>query len=139
MLSAAKHLGTSNQILRFAQHDTSRQLRMTPGYDTINTFKAKLPPFGFKMLETIVTTYIDKHQLLPPGVEVIVAVSGGADSLCLLNQLCGPGKRYPGVSLHAAHLNHRLRGEASDREAATVASIVESWGLPCALGEVDVA
>src|SRR6266581_8206529 len=76
-VNSAKHLGPSNQILRFAQDDTSRQLRMTQGYDTINTFKAKLPPFGFNMLETIVTTYIDKHQLLPPGGEVIVAVSGG--------------------------------------------------------------
>jgi tRNA(Ile)-lysidine synthase len=94
------------------------------------------------MLETIVTNYIDKHQLLPPSGEVIVAVSGGADSLCLLhllNQLCGPGKRYPDVRLHAAHLNHKLRGEASDQDAATVVSIVESWGLPCTTGEVDVA
>jgi tRNA(Ile)-lysidine synthase len=94
------------------------------------------------MLESIVTTYIDKHQLLPSSGKVIVAVSGGADSLCmlhLLNRLCGPGKRYPGVNLHAAHLNHKLRGEASDRDAAIVGSIVESWGLPCTIGEVDVA
>ncbi|HEY6284637.1 MAG TPA: tRNA lysidine(34) synthetase TilS [Ktedonobacteraceae bacterium] len=94
------------------------------------------------MLETIVTTYIDKHQLLPPGGEVIVAVSGGADSLCLLhllNKLCGTGKRYPEVRLRAAHLNHRLRGEASGRDAAIVATIVESWGLACTSGEVDVA
>ncbi len=94
------------------------------------------------MLETIVTTYIDRHQLLPPEGEVIVAVSGGADSLCLLhllNQLCGPGKRYAGVKLHAAHLNHKLRDEASDRDAAIVGSIVESWGLPCILGVIDVA
>jgi len=94
------------------------------------------------MLETIVTTYIDKHHLLPPGGEIIVAVSGGADSLCLLhllNQLCGPCKRYPEVQLHAAHLNHKLRGEASNRDAAAVVSIVESWGLPCTSGEVDVA
>jgi tRNA(Ile)-lysidine synthase len=94
------------------------------------------------MLETIVTTFIEKHQLLPTQGEVIVALSGGADSLCLLhllNQLCGTGKRYSGVRLHAAHLNHKLRGEASDRDAATVANIVESWGLPCTLGEIDVA
>src|SRR5436190_11455500 len=94
------------------------------------------------MLEKIVTTYIDKHQLLPPLGEVIVAVSGGADSLCLLhllNRLFGTGKRYPEVRLHAAHLNHKLRGGASDRDAATVASIVESWGLPFTSGEVDVA
>ena len=93
------------------------------------------------MLKTIVTTYIDKHQLLPPSGEIIVAVSGGADSLCLLhllNQLCGPGKRYPEVRLHAAHLNHKLRGEASDQDAAAVASIVESWGLPYISTEVDV-
>src|SRR5205823_8716515 len=94
------------------------------------------------MLETIVTTYIDKHQLLPPRGEVIVAVSGGADSLCLLhllNQLCGTGKRNPEVHLHAAHFNHKLRGEASDRDASAVANIVESWGLPYTQGEVDVA
>src|SRR5712691_2963441 len=111
-------------------------------YDTINTFKAKLPPVGFNMLETIVTTYIDKHQLLPTSGEVIVAVSGGADSLCLLhllNQHCEMGKRYPEVHLHAAHLNHKLRGEASDRDASTVANIVESWGLPFTQGEEDVA
>ena len=94
------------------------------------------------MLGTIVTTFIEKHQLLPSHGEVIVAVSGGADSLCLLhllNQLCGTGKRYSEVHLHAAHLNHKLRGEASDRDAATVANIVTSWGLPYTPGEVDVA
>ena len=94
------------------------------------------------MLEIIVTTYIDKHQLLPSSGEVIIAVSGGADSLCLLhllNQLCGTDKRYPEVRLHAAHLNHKLRGEASDQDAATVAGIVKSWGLECTSGEVDVA
>src|SRR6266699_5485604 len=93
------------------------------------------------MLETIVTTYIDKHQLLPSQGEVIVAVSGGSDSLCLLhllNRLCGKGKRYPEVRLHAAHLNHRLRGEASDRDAAAVAAIVASWGLPITLGETNI-
>ncbi len=93
------------------------------------------------MLETIVANYIDKHQLLPAHGEVIVAVSGGADSLCLLHllhQLCGPGKRYPGVSLHAAHLNHKLRAEASAQDAATVASVVASWGLLLTPGEVDV-
>ena len=93
------------------------------------------------MLETFVATYIDEHQLLPSRGEIVIGVSGGADSLCLLHllhQLCGPGKRYPGVRLHAAHLNHKLRGDAGDRDAAAVASIVESWGLPLTLGEIDV-
>ncbi len=92
------------------------------------------------MLDTI-AAYIDRHSLLPSGGKVIVAVSGGADSLCLLHllhQLCGPGKRYAHVQLHAAHLNHQLRGEASARDAAAVASIVESWGLPLTIGKIDV-
>jgi len=92
------------------------------------------------MLDTI-AAYIDRHSLLPSGGKVIVAVSGGADSLCLLHllhHLCGPGKRYAHVQLHAAHLNHQLRGEASARDAAAVASIVESWGLPLTIGKIDV-
>src|SRR5260370_962347 len=96
---------------------------------------------GCNMLETFVTTYIDKHQLLSSRGEIVAGVSGGADSLCLLHllhQLCGPGKHYSGVRLHAAHLNHKLRGEVGDRDAAAVASIVESWGLPITLGEIDV-
>src|SRR5258708_30146053 len=93
------------------------------------------------MLEAVVASCIDRYQLLPASGEVVVAVSGGADSLCLLHllhRLCGSGKRYPEVRLLAAHLNHKLRGEASDRDAATVAGIVASWGLPITLGEIDV-
>lgn len=92
------------------------------------------------MLDTI-AAYIEKHQLLPPSGAVIVAVSGGADSLCLLHllyRLCGPGKRYPEIRLHAAHLNHKLRGEVSDRDASAVADILASWGLPLTTGEIDV-
>src|SRR5436190_13489922 len=95
----------------------------------------------FTMLETIVTTYIDKHQLLPPYGEVIVAVSGGADSLCLLHllhQLCGPGKRYPDLRLRVVHLNHKLRGEAGTQDAVRVARIAADWGLPVTVGEIDV-
>ena len=91
------------------------------------------------IVETI-TTYIEQHQLLPTSGEIIVAVSGGVDSLCLLNvlhQLCGAGKRYPELRLHAAHLNHRLRGEASAQDAAAVAKLVTAWGIPITLGEVD--
>jgi tRNA(Ile)-lysidine synthase len=92
------------------------------------------------MLESI-AAFIDQHQLFPPGGEVIVAVSGGADSLCLLHllhRLCGPGKRYPAIQLHAAHLNHQLRGEASEQDASAVASIASAWGLPITVGSIDV-
>ncbi|HEX7736470.1 MAG TPA: tRNA lysidine(34) synthetase TilS [Ktedonobacteraceae bacterium] len=92
------------------------------------------------MLEKVLA-FIDQHQLLPAEGEIVVGVSGGADSLCLLHllqQLCGPGLHYPGVKLRAAHLNHLLRGEQSERDARAVAQMVESWGISLAVGAVDV-
>lgn len=93
------------------------------------------------MLEFI-TAYIEQHQLLPDQGRVVVAVSGGADSLCLLHllhRLCGPGQRYSAVQLHVAHLDHQLRGEVGESDAACVARIAEDWGLPVTLGSCDVA
>ena len=92
------------------------------------------------MLESI-AAFIDQHSLFPPDGKVLVAVSGGADSLCLLHvlyQLCGPGKRYPAIHLHAAHLNHQLRSPASEQDAIVVESIVSAWGLPFTSGTIDV-
>src|SRR5947209_393196 len=94
------------------------------------------------MLESIVDIYIEQHQLLPNSGSIVVAVSGGADSLCLLHvlhQLCGgPGRRYPNVYLHVAHLNHRLRGKASSEDADYVAQLAAAWNLPATVGEIDV-
>ncbi len=92
------------------------------------------------MLE-VIAAYIEHHRLLPENGEIIIGVSGGADSLCLLHllhQLCGPDKRYPGVRPHVAHLNHQLRGEASEQDAAVVARLAGLWGLPCTIGVIDV-
>ncbi|HEY0756296.1 MAG TPA: tRNA lysidine(34) synthetase TilS [Ktedonobacteraceae bacterium] len=92
------------------------------------------------MLEKVLA-YIDRHQLLPAEGEIVVGVSGGADSLCLLHLLhsiCGPGKVYAGVTLRAAHLNHLLRGVESAGDAQAVARIVAAWEIPFTLGAVDV-
>ncbi|MGH2509149.1 MAG: tRNA lysidine(34) synthetase TilS, partial [Ktedonobacteraceae bacterium] len=92
------------------------------------------------MLEKVIT-FIERHQLLPAQGTIVVAVSGGADSLCLLHlllQLCGPGKRYPTVELHAAHLNHLLRGTEGAHDAQAVASMLANYAVPFTLGEIDV-
>src|SRR5579863_5957589 len=93
------------------------------------------------MLAIVIST-IEYYHLLPESGTIVVAVSGGADSLCLLHilhRLCGTEKRYPHVGLHVAHLNHQLRGAESERDATHVRQIAHAWGLPVTIGTVDVA
>ncbi len=88
-----------------------------------------------------VIAYIEQHALLPARGTVVVAVSGGADSLCLLHllyMLCGQGKRYSEVRLQVAHLNHQLRGNESEQEDVQVAQLATSWGLPCTIATMNV-
>jgi tRNA(Ile)-lysidine synthase len=66
------------------------------------------------MLETI-RSYIDKEKLLTPEAVVIVGLSGGMDSMVLLDLLTLLGYRCIG-----AHCNFHLRGEESERDAAFV-------------------
>ena len=65
---------------------------------------------------------------LRPENTVVVALSGGADSVCLCHRLWSlPGRSF---SLLAAHLNHGLRGEESDGDEAFVRALCENWGIP---------
>jgi len=66
-----------------------------------------------------------EYHMLPPGAHVLCAVSGGADSVCLLHWLYGLRTRL-GLKLTAAHYNHNLRGEESRRDADFVRSFVET-------------
>ena len=67
-------------------------------------------------------------SLLHPGDTVVVALSGGADSVCLCHRLwTAPNRTF---SLLAAHLNHGLRGEESDGDEAFVRTFCQRWGIP---------
>ncbi len=80
-------------------------------------------------------------HLLPEAGVVVVACSGGADSLALLlalHALCGrAGAAIPAVRLHVAHLDHGLRGAASAADAAFVAEWCAAAGIPFTLGLVS--
>ena len=80
------------------------------------------------MLERIAQT-IERHRLFEPGRTVGVAVSGGADSVCLLHVLRELAPRWD-LRLHVLHLNHRLRGAESDQDEAFVAQRAAEFGLP---------
>jgi tRNA(Ile)-lysidine synthase len=72
------------------------------------------------------------------GQRVGVAVSGGADSLCLLHVLRDLAPRW-NLRLAVLHLDHKLRGEESHRDAAFVRDLAATLDLPFELLESDVA
>ena len=72
------------------------------------------------------------------GKSLVVAVSGGPDSLALLYSLHSLRAELQ-LKLHGAHLDHHLRGEASKADAKYVEGIFESLEIPYTLETVDVA
>ena len=77
--------------------------------------------------------------LFAPGDHVLVAVSGGPDSLSLLHALWSEREARGLTAVEAAHLNHGLRGSESAAEAAWVSAWCEERGIPCHVGLADVA
>ena len=74
---------------------------------------------------------ITKQKLTRTGDTVLVGVSGGADSVCLLHVLYQ--LRHPlGIKLHVAHFNHRLRPSA-DRDERFVRDLSAKLSLPIAV------
>ncbi len=71
------------------------------------------------------------------GRRVIVGVSGGADSLCLLHLLHRAAAAL-NVTLYVATLDHGLRGQAGAEDAAFVEQIAQAWGLPVRRERQDV-
>lgn len=79
-----------------------------------------------------------EYAMLAPGSHVLCAVSGGADSVCLLHWLKGRAAE-DGFALTAAHFDHRLRGAESQRDAAFVEKLCREWKIPCVVGSGDVS
>lgn len=88
-------------------------------------------------LLTEVEEFVQQHDLLAPGDTVVVGVSGGPDSVCLLHLLHRLRDEWA-LRLHVAHLHHETRGEYSDADAAFVASLAQAWGLPASVTRQDV-
>lgn len=84
-----------------------------------------------------VQTALRTHRLLTSGARVIVAVSGGSDSMALLHALLRVRPAWR-LALHVAHLNHGLRPEAAG-DAAFVRERALRWKLPVTIHEEDVA
>ncbi|MCL2493852.1 MAG: tRNA lysidine(34) synthetase TilS, partial [Clostridiales bacterium] len=69
---------------------------------------------------------------------VVLGLSGGPDSVCLLHNLLIPDVR-PAGALVCAHVNHGLRGAESDADAAFVTALCARLGLPLEILRIDAA
>ena len=98
------------------------------------TTRALLSP---ENLERHLAITIERHKLLAPGQKVVVAVSGGCDSMVLLDLLhrLAPTR---GWQLAVAHFNHQLRGADSEADEAFVRQQADLRKLPVFVDRGDV-
>lgn len=81
---------------------------------------------------------IKRYNMLRPGDRLLCAVSGGADSMCLLRWMQDNASEL-GITVMAAHFNHCLRGEESDRDEKFVNDYCRENRISLAGGRGDVA
>jgi tRNA(Ile)-lysidine synthase len=92
---------------------------------------------GRRPLPRRVLDFTRQHDLVSEGAPLVVAVSGGPDSLCLLHVLVALRQQL-GVDIRVAHLNHGLRGAESNADAEYVAGVAGKLGLPATVETRDV-
>ena len=90
---------------------------------------------GFMIEEAL--RYARAQGLLHRGMHVLVACSGGPDSLALLDILLRLRGRLR-LALTVAHFEHGIRGASSEGDASFVAAFCKERGVPCFIGHGDV-
>lgn len=80
---------------------------------------------------------VRQYDMVAKGDHVICAVSGGADSVALLFGMYLLREKL-GITLSAAHFNHRLRGEESDRDENFVREFCDRYDIPLKVGSAQV-
>lgn len=77
-------------------------------------------------------------SLVPEGSHILAALSGGADSVCLLTVLYEYCSGHS-ISLSAIHINHCLRGEESDRDELFCRELCGKYHIPLAVKRINVS
>ena len=78
-----------------------------------------------------------QYDMIAPGDHVVCAISGGADSVALLFGMYLLREKL-GITLSAAHFNHHLRGEESDRDEQFVRDFCSRYDIPLTVGSAQV-
>jgi len=82
--------------------------------------------------------YNRRHSLVRSGDRIIVAVSGGPDSVCLAHFLHLLSQRR-NIHIRLLHLNHGLRGRAADNDARSVETLGRKLGVPVSVRQISVS
>lgn len=84
--------------------------------------------FSEEVINNKVIDTIEKYNMIEDGEGVVVALSGGPDSMCLLSILDSIKERY-NMKLYAAHVNHMIRGEEADKDEEACRSYCKDLGI----------
>jgi tRNA(Ile)-lysidine synthase len=92
-----------------------------------------------KNIEEKTVAFLEQNNLLPLGTKVLLAVSGGADSVALV-EILTEMKLSGRINndFHIAHINHQLRGEKSLEDEKFVKALAQKHKLPVTIEQADV-
>ena len=88
----------------------------------------------YKINKSVKQSVINHDKSL--GKIIVIALSGGADSLTMLYSLYSIKKQYD-LKLHIAHFNHNQRGKESLNDIKFVNNIAKKLNIPITIGELD--
>lgn len=83
-------------------------------------------------MKTEFLAFIHKNELVKPGEKVLLAVSGGIDSMVMLDLF-----RVSGFAIGVAHVNYRLRSDDSDKDQQLVQAYCTRHDIPCFVKQAD--
>lgn len=89
------------------------------------------------MFKDKVLKFNNRNKLFTKGDRIVVGVSGGKDSVCLLDVLDKCREEFD-LTLLVVHINHCLRGEDADKDQAFVEKLAKDKGLKCHCEKIDV-
>lgn len=89
------------------------------------------------MIVDRVRSTINKYSLLEKGDKVVLGLSGGPDSVCLLHILKQLESEY-NISIYAAHLNHQIRGIEAQKDVMYISQLCDSLGVKFFVKSINV-
>ena len=84
-----------------------------------------------------VDDYIIKNELIGYGDGIVLGLSRGADSVCLLRVLCLLRDKYK-LTIHAVHVNHGIRGNEAKRDEEFSLKLANECGVSCHVVHADI-